>query len=67
MVRMAYPGVPIALVGHSMGGRVALHLAGEADVVVVAALAPWIAAGGCRAAVSPPLRRRRGATPSPRR
>jgi alpha-beta hydrolase superfamily lysophospholipase len=42
-IRQAYPGLPIALVGHSMGGRVALHLAGDPDVVAIAALAPWVA------------------------
>lgn len=53
-VRAAYPGRPIALVGHSMGGRVALHLGGEPDVRLVVGLAPWIAGGdprppkGCR-------------------
>ena len=32
---------PIVLVGHSMGGRVAAHLAGRRRVAAVAALAPW--------------------------
>lgn len=41
-IRRALPGRPIALVGHSMGGRVALHLGSEPDVVAVAALAPWV-------------------------
>ncbi|HEU5470374.1 MAG TPA: alpha/beta fold hydrolase [Actinophytocola sp.] len=40
-IRLAHPGVPIALVGHSMGGRVALRVADEPDVVAVCALAPW--------------------------
>jgi pimeloyl-ACP methyl ester carboxylesterase len=31
----------IALVGHSMGGRVAAHLAARGDVGTVVALAPW--------------------------
>ena len=31
----------VVLVGHSMGGRVAAHLAGRAEVVGVVALAPW--------------------------
>ena len=34
--------MPIVLVGHSLGGRVVLHLADEPDVVAVAALGPWI-------------------------
>lgn len=38
----AYPGVPIALVGHSMGGRVALALADDPRVVEVIGLAPWV-------------------------
>ena len=41
-IRAVLPGAPIVLVGHSMGGRVALQLAGEPDVAGVAALAPWI-------------------------
>jgi alpha-beta hydrolase superfamily lysophospholipase len=41
-IRRVLPGVPVALVGHSMGGRVALQLAAEADVAAVAALAPWV-------------------------
>jgi predicted esterase len=36
------PGIPIALVGHSMGGRAALWAAGHSGVVAVAALAPWL-------------------------
>lgn len=40
-IRRAYPDVPIALVGHSMGGRVALRVADEPGVVAVCALAPW--------------------------
>jgi alpha-beta hydrolase superfamily lysophospholipase len=38
----AYPGVPVALVGHSMGGRVALALADDPRVVEVIGLAPWV-------------------------
>jgi alpha-beta hydrolase superfamily lysophospholipase len=38
----AYPGLPIALVGHSMGGRVALALADDPRVVEVVGLAPWV-------------------------
>ena len=41
-IREAYPGRPIALVGHSMGGRVAMHLGDEDGVRLVLALAPWI-------------------------
>lgn len=41
----AYPGRPVTLVGHSMGGRVALRLATDPRVSAIAALAPWIPEG----------------------
>ncbi len=47
-MRAAYPGVPVAVVGHSMGGRVALHLGEEPGVRLVVALAPWIEPGDPR-------------------
>jgi len=37
-----YPGVPVALVGHSMGGRAAIYAAGHPAVTTVVGLAPWI-------------------------
>jgi len=37
--------VPIVLVGHSMGGRTALRVAGHDSVRGVAALAPWLPDG----------------------
>ncbi|WP_434444152.1 alpha/beta fold hydrolase [Lentzea sp. E54] len=37
-----HPGVPVVVVGHSMGGRVALRVADHADVVGACALAPWV-------------------------
>ena len=40
-----HPGAPVVLVGHSMGGRTALHAAGAPAVVAVCALAPWIEPG----------------------
>ncbi|WP_394617632.1 alpha/beta hydrolase [Lentzea sp. JNUCC 0626] len=40
-----HPGVPIVLVGHSMGGRTALRVAGHPNVVAVCALAPWLVPG----------------------
>jgi pimeloyl-ACP methyl ester carboxylesterase len=36
-------GLPVCLVGHSLGGSVALAAAGEARVHSVVALAPWLA------------------------
>ena len=41
-ITAAYPGLPIALVGHSMGGRVALALADDPRIVEVIGLAPWV-------------------------
>jgi alpha-beta hydrolase superfamily lysophospholipase len=43
--RRLHPGAPVVLVGHSMGGRVALRLAGEPGVIGVCALAPWVEVG----------------------
>ena len=40
-----FPALPIALVGHSMGGRAALHEAGHRNVESIIALAPWIERG----------------------
>lgn len=40
-----FPGVPLALVGHSMGGRAALYCAGHRGVRAVVGLAPWIEPG----------------------
>ena len=42
-VRRELGEVPVVLVGHSMGGRVALHAADDPGVVGVVALAPWVA------------------------
>ncbi|MFN2517899.1 MAG: alpha/beta fold hydrolase [Jatrophihabitantaceae bacterium] len=39
-----FPGVAVGLVGHSMGGRAALHVADHPNVRAVVALAPWIEA-----------------------
>jgi dienelactone hydrolase len=40
-VRRRHGDVPVVLVGHSMGGRAALMVAGDASVRGVCALAPW--------------------------
>ena len=44
-IAASHPGVPIGLLGHSMGGRVALHLADDERVRAIAALAPWVESG----------------------
>lgn len=41
-LRRRYPERPVALIGHSMGGRAALYVADEPDVRAVVALAPWV-------------------------
>jgi len=37
-----HPGVPVVLVGHSMGGRTACRVADDPAVAGVVALAPWL-------------------------
>lgn len=39
-----FPNIPVALVGHSMGARTALYVAGHHAVRTVVGLAPWIEA-----------------------
>jgi pimeloyl-ACP methyl ester carboxylesterase len=39
------PSVPVVLVGHSMGARAVLRVAGHPAVIAVAGLAPWVPAG----------------------
>jgi dienelactone hydrolase len=65
-VRRRHGDVPVALVGHSMGGRVAVAAADDPSVRAVVALAPWLprdepaqAAAGCRVLVLHGTRDRR--------
>ena len=44
-VRRELGGVPVVLLGHSMGGRTAVHVADDPSVVGVVALAPWLTKG----------------------
>ncbi len=44
-VRERHGDVPVALIGHSMGGRTALRVAGDESVHGVVALAPWLPDG----------------------
>jgi len=44
-VRDSVGEVPVVLLGHSMGGRTAVHVAAGPTVVGVVALAPWLPAG----------------------
>jgi pimeloyl-ACP methyl ester carboxylesterase len=41
-VRAAYPGLPIGVVGHSMGGRVTLRVAADPGVRAIVGLASWV-------------------------
>jgi pimeloyl-ACP methyl ester carboxylesterase len=41
-IRRRHGDVPVVLVGHSMGGRTALRVAGDDSVRGVVALAPWL-------------------------
>lgn len=43
-IERQYGAVPVVVVGHSMGGRAALRVAGEPSVRGVVALAPWLPA-----------------------
>lgn len=41
-VRRRFPGLPVVVVGHSMGGRAALHVADDPSTVLVIGMAPWV-------------------------
>jgi pimeloyl-ACP methyl ester carboxylesterase len=43
-VRREHGSLPVVLLGHSMGARAAVAVAGDPDVVGVVALAPWLPA-----------------------
>ncbi len=45
VIRREHPGADVVVVGHSMGGRAALRVAGDRGVTAVCALAPWIERG----------------------
>ncbi|MDF9715989.1 alpha/beta fold hydrolase [Nocardioides sp. ChNu-153] len=48
----ALPDVPVVLLGHSMGGRTAVHIADHPSVVGVVGLAPWFPPGEPTAALA---------------
>lgn len=48
----AWPGLPVVIVGHSMGGRTACRVADDEAVVGVVALAPWLPRGEPNAAIA---------------
>ncbi len=45
ILRSRHPGVPVVVVGHSMGARVALRVGADDGVVGVVLLAPWTPSG----------------------
>ena len=60
-----FPGIPVALVGHSMGGRAAVYAAGHDSVRAVVGLAPWIEPGDPVRAAGRPARAVRARRPRP--
>jgi predicted esterase len=51
-MRLRHGGVPVVIVGHSMGGRAALRGAGADGVAGVVGLAPWVPEGEPREQLS---------------
>jgi dienelactone hydrolase len=51
-ISMKHPGLPVYLVGHSMGGLTAVCAAGHPQVEAVVALAPWLNPGTPAASVA---------------
>ena len=51
-VRREHGDLPVVLLGHSMGGRTAVAVADDPDVVGVVALAPWLPADEPNAALA---------------
>ena len=51
-VRRRHGDVPVVLLGHSMGGRVAVNVADDPSVCELVLLAPWLPAGEPIAAVA---------------
>jgi len=45
LIDQRHPGVPVGLLGHSMGARTAVRAADTTGVVGVVGLAPWLPAG----------------------
>ncbi len=60
-----FPDVPVALVGHSMGGRAAIYAAGARRVRAVVGLAPWIEPGDPVAPLTGRRRAHRARRPRP--
>lgn len=44
-IRRRHGDVPVVVLGHSMGARTGLHIAGDSSVAAVIALAPWLGPG----------------------
>src|SRR5271166_846504 len=45
VIHARFGAVPVVLIGHSMGARAALRVAGHPAVIAVAGLAPWLPPG----------------------